>query len=284
MGEKITGNKTNFHSHSLFCDGKAPLEAFVKSAVEAGFTAYGVSSHAPLPFKTAWNMDREEVPAYLREMERLKEVYRDRIALYTGMEIDYLNEVWNPASDYFQQLPLDFRIGSVHLVYTPEGEIVDTDTGAESFKQLIADHFAGSLEAIVGACFEASLQLVEKGGFDFIGHPNKIAFNAEAYRPGATGEPWYKVHVGRLFEALKENHIMVEINTKAYLTKGCFFPDRSLFGWLKELELPVVVNSDAHRPELVDAGRREALKALKESGIRSVMELEAGSWVPKEIV
>ena len=37
-------NLTNYHSHSNFCDGKAPLEDFVKSAIAAGFTAYGVSS------------------------------------------------------------------------------------------------------------------------------------------------------------------------------------------------------------------------------------------------
>ncbi len=283
MGKEVTGNRTNFHSHSLFCDGKAPLEEFVKSAVEAGFTAYGVSSHAPLPFKTSWNMEQSEVPAYLREADRLKEAYRGRIALYTGLEIDYLNEAWNPASDYFRQLPLDYRIGSVHLVYTPEGEVVDTDTGAENFRKLTDSHFGGSLEAVVGAYFDASLRLVERGGFDFIGHPNKIAFNAETYRPGVTRELWYKAHVGRLFEALKENRIMVEVNTKSYLTRGCFFPDESLFGCLKELELPVVVNSDAHRSELVNAGRQEALQALKKNGIRSVMELEAGRWVAKEI-
>ena len=42
-------NLTNYHSHCSFCDGQAPAEEFVKSAISAGFTAYGISSHAPLP-------------------------------------------------------------------------------------------------------------------------------------------------------------------------------------------------------------------------------------------
>ena len=283
MGKEINGNRTNFHSHCSFCDGKAPLEEFVKSAVEAGFTAYGVSSHAPLPFETKWNMPEDEVPAYFREIGRLKTLYGDRVALYAGMEIDYLDEQWNPASDYFRQLPLDYRIGSVHLVFTPEGEMVDTDTSAENFKVLTDRKFSGNLEAIAGAYFESSLRLAEKGGFDFMGHPNKIAANVEAYRAGATGERWYRDYVEKLFERLKNKHIMAEVNTKAYLTRGCFFPDVSLFGLLKDLELPVVVNSDAHRPDLIDAGRKEALEALKKYGIRSVMELENGKWVSREI-
>lgn len=108
-------NLTNFHSHCNFCDGKAPMEDFVKSAIVAGFTAYGISSHAPLPFDTRWTMRRDRVDDYLEEIRALKEKYRDKIELYAGMEIDYLQEEWNPAIAYFQHLPLDYRIGSAEL-------------------------------------------------------------------------------------------------------------------------------------------------------------------------
>ena len=53
------------------------------------------------------------------------------------MEIDYLNEIQNPANSYFQALPLDYRIGSVHFVYTDEEEIIDTDTDPENFRYLL---------------------------------------------------------------------------------------------------------------------------------------------------
>ena len=48
---------------------------------------------------------------------------------------------------------------------------------------------------------------------------------------------------------------------------------------LKKFNIPIVVNSDAHRPELVNAGRMEALEALQEMGFRTVGELHAGKWV-----
>lgn len=43
-------NLTNYHSHSLYCDGRAGMEDFVRFALSEGFTSYGFSSHAPLPF------------------------------------------------------------------------------------------------------------------------------------------------------------------------------------------------------------------------------------------
>ena len=106
-------NRTNYHSHCSFCDGKAPMEDFVEEAVRQGFAAYGISSHAPFPFPARWTLEAERMAAYLAEIDRLKAAYADRIELYAGLEIDYLNEQSNPASDYFQKLPLDYRIGSV---------------------------------------------------------------------------------------------------------------------------------------------------------------------------
>ena len=117
-----------YHSHCTFCDGKAPAEEFVKAAISAGFHSYGISSHSPLPFETRWSLSKANLEAYLQEIERLKKLYAGQIELYVGLEIDYLNDDWGPSSDYFQQMPLDYRIGSVHLVTNGEtGEMMDKD-------------------------------------------------------------------------------------------------------------------------------------------------------------
>ena len=85
----MTRNLTNYHSHCSMRDGRAPMEDFVREAVRRGFTSYGISSHAPLPFPAVWTLDRGDVTAYLSEIERLKCSYAGRIELYAGMEIDY---------------------------------------------------------------------------------------------------------------------------------------------------------------------------------------------------
>lgn len=43
-------NLTNCHSHCLYCDGRANMEDFIRFAISEGFSSYGISSHAPLPF------------------------------------------------------------------------------------------------------------------------------------------------------------------------------------------------------------------------------------------
>ena len=171
-------NRTNYHSHCDFCDGKAPMEEYIKAAIGAGFSAYGVSSHAPLPFVMNYTMRREDVPAYLEEVKRLRDLYREHLEVYAGMEIDYLKGQISPADAYFQELPLDYRIGSVHLLYTDDGNIIDTDTSGEKFAFLLRHHFKGDLRYMVGAYFRAMMDMVDAGGFDFVGHADKICLNA----------------------------------------------------------------------------------------------------------
>lgn len=278
-------NLTNYHSHCSFCDGKAPLEDFVKSAINAGFDSYGVSSHAPLPFETKWTISSDRVPDYLEEVKQLREKYKEEIELYVGLEIDYLNESQNPSIDYFRRLPLDYRIGSVHLIYTPEGEVIDTDTKPDNFRLLLERHFQGDLKQMISLYLDASMRMVEAGGFDFVGHADKISYNAGLCDPALFNQGWYNKKLSEYLTLIAEKEIMMEINTKAYALKGCFFPHVRHFRQIRELGIPVLVNSDTHLPELVNSGRQEALLALKEAGFLTVRELHGGVWqdIPIEL-
>ena len=185
----------NYHTHCDFCDGKAPAEEFVKAAVAAGFHSYGISSHAPLPFRTNWTLERERVPAYLAEVERLKRKYAPVMELYVGMEIDYVTEEWNPSSAYFRELPLDYRVGAVHFVAGAGGEFMDIDGPADIFQANMRRLFDGDLRRLVETYFDASERMVEAGGFDFIAHPDKIAMNALTVDAEVTEREWYENRV-----------------------------------------------------------------------------------------
>lgn len=276
-------NLTNYHSHSSFCDGKAPMEEFIQSAIHAGFSSYGVSSHAPLPFETRWTLKAEAVPDYLAELNRLKKQYAGQIELYAGMEIDYLNDQQNPANDYFQKLPLDYRIGSVHLVYAPDGTIVDTDTNHENFANLLSTHFKNDLKGLVNAYFQASMRMIELGGIDFVGHSDKVSYNTTLCDASLTQTDWYKKKLTEYFTLIAEKGTMMEINTKAFASKGCFFPNTTHWELIKKLGIPVLVNSDAHLPSLVNDSRHLALNQLKEIGFLTVRELHNGQWTDIEI-
>ncbi len=276
--ENRPANRTNYHSHCTFCDGKAPMEEFIKEAIRQGFSSYGISSHAPLPYNTEWTMDRGQVNAYLSEADRVKKLYGDRIEIYTGMEIDYLDETSNPASPFFQQLPLDYRIGSVHVMRDDYGTYVDIDTRPEVLVGRLREHFGNDLERLLRNYFAKLMRMVETGGFDIVGHADKLYMNAEYCQPGITATSWYKETIRKYFERIAEKGLMIEINTKKFESTGRFSPSNEHFALLKELNIPVVVDSDAHRPENINSGREEALQTLKKAGFTHVMELHGGSW------
>ncbi|MCD8310636.1 MAG: histidinol-phosphatase [Prevotellaceae bacterium] len=279
----MNGNLTNYHSHCLYCDGRADMEPFVRFALNAGFTAYGFSSHAPLPFPTAWTMEWDRMHDYLAEIERLKRKYAGRIELYTGLEIDYLNESSNPASAMFKALPLDFRIGSVHLLYNAQSEVVDIDLPVWKFRQMVVREYHGDVDLVVRLYYNRLMRMVQLGGFEVLGHADKLHYNANCYRPGLIVEPWYDGLVRRCFEEIARRGYIVEVNTKAYVDQGVFFPDARYFPFLHDLGIRVQVNSDAHYPHLINSGRPQALRALRAAGYKHVMELHGGDWLEMPI-
>ena len=277
-------NLTNYHSHCSFCDGRAPFEEFVKEAIRQGFYSYGVSSHAPLPFPTQWTMEWEQMEAYLDEFKNLRSKYADEIELYVGLEIDYLNEESNPSVARFTELPLDYRIGSVHLLYDAAGEVVDIDCSPAVFKERVDRHFNGDVLRVIRMYFDRLFRMVELGGFDVLGHADKMHYNASCYHPGLLDEPWYEALMKDYFSLVASRGYLVEINTKAFDSLGTFYPNSRYWELMKEYQIKVLVNSDAHYPERINAGRMEALRLLQAKGFATVAELHQGSWREVPIV
>lgn len=260
---KLLGGSTryNLHSHTEYCDGRDAMEDFVIAAIRQGFTHYGFSPHSPTPFPTTCNMRLEDVEPYLAEVERLRLKYPS-IQLFASMEIDYLGKDWGPHSEYFAQLPLDYRIGSVHFIPNQDGKMVDVDGSAENFAVKMEQEFGRDIRYVVEKFYERSLEMVHAGGFDIIGHLDKIGSNASSYCPGIEGEAWYETLATELIDAVASRGITVEINTKAYNDSGRMFPSERLLKRVQSKDIAIVVNSDAHFAELIDAGREEGLRRI----------------------
>lgn len=255
----------NFHSHTQFCDGRASMEMFAREVVAQGFSHYGFSPHSPIPIESPCNMLKIDVPVYLEEVARIKEVYgNDLTKFYASMEIDYLGKDWGPAHEFFQNLPLDYRIGSVHFIPCQSGEMIDIDGSFENFDCKMERYFAGDIRYVVETFYKQSIDMVNAGGFDLIGHFDKIGNNASHYCPGIEDKSWYQALVSELIEAIIAQKLTVEINTKAWDKHTRFFPHSRYWKRLIEAQIPIIINSDAHYPHLINAGREEALKQLNE--------------------
>lgn len=256
----------NLHGHTQFCDGRNTMQEFAEAAVEAGFSHYGFSPHSPICVPSPCNMPKDSVGDYLDEIYRLREKYQEKIRIYASMGIDYLGSDWGPATDYFQQIPLDYRIGSVHFVPTQEGTPVDIDGSPERFALRLDECFRGDLRYVVDKFFEQSIMMVENGGFDIIGHLDKIALNASHVDPEITSAGWYKSLLDELIDKTVDHKITVEINTKHFAKYGFFFPTPSVWPELKNRGAQIVINSDAHYTDLINASRAEAIAMLADAG------------------
>lgn len=257
----------NYHSHTEFCDGRASMAEIAKAAYNVGFGVWGSSPHSPICCPSGANMKAEDVDKYITESMRLKEDYKGKMTILTGMEIDYVSPEFGPHTDYFRSLPLDYRIGSVHFVRTREGKPVDVDGPAERFLKYLAIEYDGDLRYVAETYFAMEIEMLEAGGFDIIGHLDKIGDNGSHAIADIEDQDWYAVLVEKVIAKAVEKGVIIEINTKKFDTGQRFFPAERWWPLLKKYNANLVLSTDAHYPDKAAAGYVSALERLRTYGM-----------------
>ncbi len=270
---------TNYHCHTQFCDGASTAEEMVLAAIEAGFPALGFSSHAPVPFPNFWTMPLEKSEAYTAELIRLKEKYKDQIQIYRGLEADYIKNETNALCDHIKAFNSDFLIGSIHFMGTlvVDGERWTIDGSPEEFKKGLDQMYGGDIKRLVRDFTEQSVAMMELGGFDVLGHVDKIFQHGKEYF--SIDDKWYRDEIMTLLEMAKAKDYVVEINTKHHHVLGILFPHQSFIKELKRLNIPVQVNSDCHQKQMMTAAYSIAYDALRAAGITEERLFLDGKWV-----
>lgn len=270
---------TNYHSHCVFCDGRASMEDFVKFAVAKGLRAYGVSSHAPVPFANNWSMKYDDLDEYMQEFFRLREKYSEIIELYLGLEVDYIPEVASVNDPEIKRRKFDYLIGSVHhLGVLEDGVQWNIDGSFKVFKKGLDQIFHGDVFKAVKEFYAITCEMLHIGGFDIIGHFDKVALNASFIDGFSISDKWYNDLMEETLELIKEKGVIVEINTKSLARNGVTFPNFKHLKRIKERNIPVMVNSDCHYPDNVIADFGVVYDKLKECGFKSTVALLGGKW------
>jgi len=257
------------------------MEDFVKFAIAHHIRKYGFSSHAPLPFLTNWTMVADDFSDYEKEFYRLKNKYQSEIDLYLGLEIDYVLNCSNVENEFFSDKKLDYSIGSIHYLdkieenkyWSIDGPFADFHTGLNLFCD-------GDIRQACKRFFEVSNLMLEKGGFDIVGHFDKICYHARRYKDFNVTDSWFRDLVITSLEIIKRKNFILEVNTKSLAEHGITFPDMSFFEVINEMQIPVHVNSDCHYPTNVSAGFAETFIHLKNAGIKTMQQLQDGKWIP----
>jgi len=274
---------SNYHSHNTFCDGRSSMEDFVKFALAKNVIKFGFSSHAPLPFNTFWNMKIDDFIDYQAEFRRLKLKYNYKIDLYLGLEVDYIHDFFEIQNNLFSTECFDYLIGSIHYMdKLTDGNFWTVDGNIEDFKRGLNLLFDGDIRAAASRFFEISSVMIQKGGFDIVGHFDKIALNGSSFKEFNVSESWYRNMVADVLQLVKNNGLILEINTKSLKNKGITYPDIEFFPLINEIQIPVVVSSDSHYPTTIIDGFENTYNALKVAGFKTMQQLINGKWQPVE--
>ena len=270
---------TNYHCHTQFCDGRANAEDFVKAAIDFGFAKLGFSSHSPVPYTSRWNMKEENAPEYFNEIKRLTKAYSGEIEILTGMEVDYIPGIFGAHSPFITNNRFDYLIGSIHyLDCFDDGTPWTIDGPAEWFDKGMNEIFGGDHRRVVKRFVDISCEMMQAGGFDIVGHIDKIYQHGHRYF--SHNEKCYVDLVRSMLVLAKEKNVIVEINTKSVPVHGFFYPHQDFFKMLVEIGNRVTVNSDTHQPHLMNLAFTEAYEALSAAGVTHLYELINGAWQP----
>ena len=234
--------KKDYHVHTTYSDGKDDMESVVKYAVKNGCTELGFSDHSYTFFDESYCMKRSSIPAYFKEIERLKKTYGDKIKILVGIEQDYYSKT--SVKNY------DYAIGSVHY-FKANGRYYPIDESKEGFISAVNEIFNGDYLSACENYFATVKKFAGINGVKIIGHFDLITkYNGDGELFDESSERYIKAYKTAAKALVKAGKVF-EINTGAYRKKlrGDAYPDKPVREYIKSIGGKFLLSSDAHKKE-----------------------------------
>jgi len=272
---------TNHHTHSLYSDGSSQPEEYITEAISKGFNLLGFTEHSPLPFENTFSFKQENKEEYVALMHNLKQKYSGQIAVFSGMEMDYIPEMSDSFGKVKADYKLDYLIGSVHLVKPENTEELWFIDGPnyKTYDKGLNELFGAEIRKAVSRYYQQLNEMIESQQIDIIGHFDKIKMH-NRNRFFKEDESWYMALVSETLELIQDRDIIVEINTRGIYKQRSetTYPGLDILKQVKAMRIPVMVNSDAHKPHELDLAFAQGFSLLKAAGIDEVVYFKGNGW------
>lgn len=282
-------SKANFHTHTTFCDGQNSAEDMVIAAIQKGFSALGFSSHCIHPLNpefysqvdSNWHIPTNQINNYTQEIKRLKQKYADQLQIFLGFEADYFESqkdgIAIPDKSKYSVFSPDYLIGAVHFVNTKKGfYTVDhkTQIVKENLKRLYSKS-DGTIDGKKAVCdyFEAEREMLKKGNFDILAHPDLMRKRNGELNFFNEKENWYQEEIKATVKEIAKAGVITEINTGA-IARGAMddtYPSQYFLDLLHEKGIPVCINSDAHTTDDLDCTFDRAAEKARRAGYKELV-------------
>ena len=248
----------DYHTHHYRCGhATGHMDDYVEAAIAAGLDEVGLSDHSPIYHfagdpqpRPQGAMHQAELPAYVDEMQQVRERFAGRISVRLGVESDYVLGWDAHYRRLWQQYPLDYVIGSVH--WLDHWSIFDPRLPPDRGAAQVYEEYLHTTQAAA-----------RSGVYDIIGHLDCLKTAGHILDFAITPLLEETVRV------LAESGVAIELNTSGWRKpiKECY-PRAELLARCCHYGVPVTLGSDAHTPG--DVGHRfaDAIALLQDVGYR----------------
>lgn len=262
----------NLHIHTTYADGKDTPEEIVLRAIEKEFDSIGFSEHTYMKFSDyPYQMTIADMGKYKTEIHSLKEIYKNHIQIFCGLEYELFSEV--PVNGF------DYLIGSVHYLDL-DGKKIGFDRGVDEVKKIINENFGGDGLKFAEKYFATLLLLPQKQAFDILGHFDIVTKTNELRCFVDTASKEYLNYGYEAIHNLKGKIPLFEVNTGA-IARGYRTTPYPQIEFLKEFKncgFGAIITSDCHNKEFIDCHYKEAKALLEEAGFHSKWVLTANGF------
>lgn len=244
---------SNYHTHTLFCDGSDTPEELIKTAISLKMDEIGFSGHSYTYFDESYCMSKQGTVKYKETINFLKEKYKDKIKVLLGVEQDYYS--LEETTDY------DFIIGSVH--YVKKGDFfLPIDESKELLLENIDRYYNGDIYALIEDYYSTVAYIYNRTKCDIVGHFDLITKFNENNELFDEKNSRYVAAYKKAIESLKDIQCKFEVNFGA-VAKGYRslpYPSREILRLLKNYNKEIVFSSDCHTKDKLLFGYDEYMK------------------------
>jgi histidinol-phosphatase (PHP family) len=269
----------DWHTHNLLCSHAiGSIEDYVNKAIEKGLDLIGISDHfsyeclkgiESIPYEE-YAMKIEDLEPYVSSVLNLKKKYQNKIDIKLAFELDFIENQVRAHKPYLEKFSehLDYILGSVHVLLR-RGKLFAFDDSRflrdyllyENTNEIYIEYYNTMQNMINSPYFS----------FDIISHfdlPKK--FNKRPENPEVVTD-----YEDMTLELIKKKDLAIEINTGGLRKKvGEQYPSNEIIKKIYDLDIPILLGSDAHHPNEIGYNFNEMIKLIKMIGFNQLAYFE----------
>ncbi len=251
----------DYHIHTPLCNhARGEMEEYVVSSIKKCLIEICFLDHLiPNDHGKHNSMNIDDIPGYFKEIQRLKNKYSGKIKIKAGLEVDFDPANIGIINEILGQYSFDAIGSSIHFI-----EGINIASRREAAQSTIQNE-----NYLIGKYFETLYEMLNYDYFDFICHFDVIK------KTGRKITNKFTPIIDDIINKIAEKELAVEVNTSGWEhpANECY-PSLDIIRKCVDANVPIVLSSDAHKPETVGKDFRKAMKILSSLGCDYISSFE----------